>query len=136
MAFQSDGKIVVAGYAFDRPSYYFAVARYNANGSLDTTFNGTGKVITDFGNGSNRGYGVALQSDGKTVVAGLAFTGSSTDFALARYNMNGTLDTNFHDTGMVTTDFEAPDDEAYTVAVQNDGKIVVAGISVLDPHNS
>jgi uncharacterized delta-60 repeat protein len=76
-----------------------------APGSLDTTFNTTGKVTTTIGTGDERGNAVAVQADGKILVAGGSKNGSQWDFALARYNTNGSLDTTFNGTGKVTTDF-------------------------------
>ena len=123
VALQSDGKIVAAGYS----SGDFALVRYNADGTLDTTFAGTGKVTTDFGIGDAVGYNVAVQNDNKIVVAGSFYNGSDEDFALARYLSNGSLDTSFNGTGKVTTAFASSDDRGQSVAVQSDGKIVVAG---------
>ncbi len=130
LAIQSDGKIVAVGYATD-PSLsrnYFALARYNSNGSLDTTFGGgDGLVTTDFGNNAY-GYGMAIQSNGKIVVAGYLYLGAGNeDFALARYNADGSLDHTFSGDGLVTTDFFGSYDTAYTLAIQTDGKIVAAG---------
>ena len=79
----------------------FALARYNPNGSLDTTFSGDGKQTTDFG-GLDEANAVALQADGKIVVVGRE---GGNDFALARYNPNGSLDTSFSGDGKQTTDF-------------------------------
>jgi uncharacterized delta-60 repeat protein len=135
---QSDGKIVVAGYSnASGTSYDFALARYNPDGTLDPTFNGTGKVLTDFsGSGSHDfAYALAIQSNGKIVVAGFSTSGTSYDFALARYNPDGTLDPTFNGTGKVLTDFSGPGlgfDLAYSVAIQSDGKIVAAGESRSD----
>jgi uncharacterized delta-60 repeat protein len=129
VAVQSDGKIVVAGYSYNGSNNDFAVARYNANGSLDTSFDGDGKLTTAFGSRSDEGYGVAVQSDGKLVVAGQSHNGSNYDFAVARYNANGSLDTSFDGDGKVTTAFGSSTDGGYSVAVQSDGKIVVAGSS-------
>jgi len=123
VALQPDGKIVVAGYAGGD----FALARYNSDGALDTSFGSGGKVTTDFG-GSDAGYSVALQPDGKIVVAGYA----GLDFALARYNSDGALDTSFGTGGKVTTDFSGGRDVGYSVALQPDGKIVVAGYAGVD----
>jgi len=128
IALPSDGKIVVAGYSIDGSNYDFALARYNANGSLDTSFDADGKVTTSFGSASNYGYSVAVQSDGKMVLAGYTYNGSNDDFALVRYNANGSLDTSFDGDGVVTTDFGNWDD-GYSIALQPDGKIVVAGSS-------
>jgi len=101
VAIQSDGKIVAAGYNGNGPngnSAAFAVVRYNTNGSLDTTFNGTGKVITPIGFVS-RAISVAIQSDGRIVAAGYTINGANHDFAVVRYNSNGSLDTSFNGTG-------------------------------------
>jgi uncharacterized delta-60 repeat protein len=116
----------------------FALTRYNNNGTLDVTFNGTGKVTTNFaGNFEDFGRTMALAPDGKLVVAGWAvnnttFTGRA-DYAIARYNPNGTLDTSFNGTGRWTDDIsgEGESDYARGVAVQQNGKIIVAGTSPL-----
>jgi uncharacterized delta-60 repeat protein len=126
VAIQSDGKIVAAGNSRNG-NWDFALARYNTDGSLDTSFDSGGKVTTDFGGGNDRAYSVAIQSDGKIVAAGYSSNGSNNDFALARYNTDGTLDTNFDSGGKVTTDFGGGNDYAFSVAIQSDGKIVAAG---------
>jgi uncharacterized delta-60 repeat protein len=123
---QPDGKIVVMGTAFIGDSLDFAIARYNVDGSLDTTFGGDGKVTTDFAGGSDAGNGVALQPDGKIVGVGKAATSSFGDFALARYNPDGSLDTTFGSGGKVTTDF-GNNESGNAVALQPDGKIAVVG---------
>ena len=131
MALQSDGKIVVAGYSVGNDgSNDFTVVRYNSDGSLDLNFNRSGKVITDFGGSNDFGIDVAIQSDGKIVVVGSSGTVPNIDFALARYNPDGSLDTDFNGTGKVTTDFSGSDDYARGVALQSDGKIVVTGYRV------
>ena len=183
---RADGKIVAAGYAYPSASPPdFALARYNSDGSLDTTFSGDGKVVTDFASLADGTNAVAIQSDGKIVAAGYTTGSSGDNFALARYNADGSLDTSFGggdglvttdfgvsawvlvwqyspmarswwrvrdvpaqsmilrwraitptallDTsfgsgdGMVTTDFFGNDDYAYAMAIQSDGKIVAAG---------
>ena len=86
VAIQSDGKIVVAGCSNNGSNNDFAVVRYNANGSLDTGFDGDGIVTTPIGSGYDQGYSVAIQSDGKIVVAGFMHNGSNYDFAVVRYN--------------------------------------------------
>src|SRR5213082_3265127 len=136
---QPDGKIVVAGGAF--PLFTFAgdfkVVRYNSNGSLDTSFGDGGIVTTTFPEGSYA-FDVALQADGKIIAAGTVFVdfnpgdSSNTDFALARYNPDGTLDATFGNGGEVSTDFLGLEDDAFSVLTQTDGKIVVVG-SANDP---
>jgi uncharacterized delta-60 repeat protein len=120
VAIQSDGKIVVAGASYSS----FGVVRYNTDGSLDTSFNGTGKVITSVGS-SGGADSVAIQADGKIVVAGRSWNGSTSGFALVRYNADGSLDTTFNGTGKVVT----PGGGAASVTIQSDGKIIAAGSS-------
>ncbi len=133
IAIQGDGKIVVAGYSTGS-SDDFAVVRYNSNGSLDIYFgpNGNGKVTTDIGSSTaDYAYAVAIQGDGKIVVAGYSFNGSNYDFVVVRYKSDGSLDTSFgsNSNGIVTTAIGSGDDFAHAVALQGDGKIVVAGVS-------
>ncbi|MCX6928093.1 MAG: choice-of-anchor D domain-containing protein [Verrucomicrobia bacterium] len=130
VAVQSDGRIVVAGSSSNGSidDYDFALVCYLSDGSLDTTFGAGGKVTTDIGSGSDdTGHSVALQSDGKVVVAGSSYNGANYDFALARYLANGTLDTTFGNGGKLVTAVGGSDDIGWGVAVQGDGKIVVAG---------
>ncbi len=134
VALQSDGKIVVAGRSFGAGTSGsdFAVVRYNSNGNLDTSFDTDGKTTTDIGTSSiDEASAVALQSDGKIVVAGRSFvagSGDGGDFVVVRYNSNGSLDTSFDTDGKTTTDIGTSSiDEASAVALQSDGKIVVAG---------
>ena len=125
VAVQPDGKIVAAGYAAND----FALTRYNANGTLDTSFGTGGRVRTDIGGGEDKAYALALQSDGKIVVAGEAVVSGTTEFAVARYNADGTPDTGFGSDGKATVGFGNAD-RARAVAIDNSGKIVVAGYSL------
>ncbi len=126
---QGDGKILVAGVSLIGSNWNFAVARYNANGSLDTTFSGDGKVLTDFGINQSS-ITLAVQADGKIVVAGGGYSGglSFNGFGLVRYNSDGTLDTSFSGDGVVVTDFGG-DSAGQSVKVQADGRILVGGFS-------
>src|SRR6185369_13906608 len=99
---QPNGKIVATGFAVNGLVTNIATVRVNPDGSLDTTFDGDGIAITDFGVGEE-GHAVALQQDGKIVVAGDTLNGTNNDIALVRYNTNGTLDTTFDGDGKVTT---------------------------------
>ncbi len=147
LAIQDDGKIVVAGQSQSNTTCSFAVARFNANGTVDTTF---GKVSTpqagtqsiDFsigGGNSDKVTAVIIQDDGKIIVGGTTATKttSSTRFAVARFNSNGTLDTTF---GRVKTPQAGTQclsfsiaggdtDTATALAVQQDGKIILGGHS-------
>ncbi len=137
VAVQADGKIVVAGGGFltgVSTSTDFALARYNPDGSLDSTFGGSGKVVTDIHRG-DVALGLAIQGDGKIVAVGTtntAATGIDYDFALVRYNPNGSLDSSFGGVGWVITPFTtfaSSRDIADSVVVQPDGKIVAAGVA-------
>ncbi len=127
VAIQADGKIVVAGRA---GANGFAVARYNTNGTLDTTFSGDGKVITNIGSEASAN-GIAIQADGKIVVVGKAAASGSSLFGVVRYNADGSLDLPFGGcctNGIVLTNASGTgSDEAKAVAIQADGKIVVTG---------
>jgi uncharacterized delta-60 repeat protein len=131
VAVQPDGKIVAAGASWNGRNYDFAVVRYDAEGALDTTFGGTGKVTTPVGTRGDVAFSVALQTDGKIVAAGQAVTLGGWDFAVVRYHPDGTLDTSFRRTGKATNRIGTgtSDDGANSVAVQPDGKIVAAGSS-------
>lgn len=122
VAIDGNGKILVAG----KVTADFAIARYNTNGSLDSSFGTGGLVTTDFG-GSDQIEGLKLRNNGQIVVAGYTDASGNNDFALARYNANGTLDTSFSGDGQVTTDIGGVDNRAVELAIQSDGKIVVVG---------
>ena len=132
---QPDGKIVAAGYANIGPAgslnFAFALVRYNTNGSLDRTFDFDGKVVTDLTTYMDELTGVAIQPDGKIVAAGFVNGGNSSDFAVARYNPNGSIDRTFGVGGVAQTDFLNSADGAAEMVLLPDGKIVVAG-SVYD----
>lgn len=143
LGIQSDGKIVVAGYAYLAAGlgykatatlydYNIIVVRYNTNGSLDTTFGTGGIAYTDLGYGDDFAYALGIQSDGKIVVAGQSYNGINDDFAVVRYNTNGSRDTTFGTDGMVATPVGSGSDGAYALGIQSDGKIVLAGYSSND----
>jgi len=136
VAVQADGKIVVAGGFTDNFGYHdFFVIRYNDDGSLDTSFAGDGIVTTDFG-GDDVARALAIQEDRRIVVAGYTSPdGSAADFALARYNANGSLDTSFDSDGKLTTSLGNGYDYPSGVAVQSDGKIIVVGDKYIGPNN-
>ena len=132
VALQSDGKLVAAGTTYTNNDYSnedFAIARYNANGTLDTTFGVNGKVTTDFPGLAAVAFAVVVQPDGKILVAGGAFPNFVFlgDFELARYNPDGSLDTSFGTGGIVTTSFPFQGSYAFALALQSDGKIIAAG---------
>ena len=111
----------------------FGVVRYDRDGHPDPRFNGTGVETTDLTGHDDAARAVAVQSDGKIVAAGTAGTaetaGANFDFALVRYNPDGTLDKTFDGDGIVTTDLGTFNDDATDIAIQPDGKIVVVGVT-------
>lgn len=132
-----DGKIVAAGWSRNGANDDFALARYNPSGSLDTSFSGDGKVTTALGSSVDQAWDVVLQTDGKIIAAGMARNSRNDDFALVRYNVNGSLDSSFGSSGKAITNFagsgrKGSDDVAKAVVIQPNGKIVVAGTSNLD----
>jgi uncharacterized delta-60 repeat protein len=130
VAVQPDGKIIVSGRVDNTaPGADFGLTRYNANGTLDTTFSGDGKVTTDFGGQSDTPVAIAIQHDGKIVAVGSSqAAGSPSIVAAARYLPNGTLDTTFDGDGRFTLDLPGGvADSLQAVAIQADGKIVGSG---------
>jgi uncharacterized delta-60 repeat protein len=132
---QSDGKLLLCGQG-DTPND-FALARFNADGTLDTSFGGgDGKVTTDFGDFGDEDWAnaLALQPDGKIVAVGNTFFGGVTanesDFAVARYLPDGSLDAEFSGDGKATLGFDGFDG-ASSAGIQPNGKIVVGGTGVL-----
>ncbi|HEV8230928.1 MAG TPA: delta-60 repeat domain-containing protein [Thermoanaerobaculia bacterium] len=130
VALQADGKIVAAGFTFDETANIdFGIARYQTDGTLDATFDFDGRARVDFFGLFDTANAVAIQPDGKIVVAGSAANSLGSDFALVRYNSDGSLDNSFDGDGKATTDFSGGGDIAYGVAIQPDGKIVAAGVT-------
>lgn len=136
LAFQPDGKIIAAGASGSRGIYYasdFALVRYHADGSLDLSFGFGGRVITDFLGDQDYVNGIALQRDGKIVVAGRGREGAIIYFGLARYTTDGSLDATFGSGGKLLTSFFGHGDDALAITIQPDGKIVAAGKSFTGP---
>jgi len=131
LALQPDGKIVIAGCIRNGAPNDFLLARYNENGSLDMAFAGTGFRIIPIGPAADIALSVAVQPDGKIVAAGFSSNGSNNDFGVVRVNANGSMDNTFGGDGRVTTAFAVSTDSANAVAIQADGKIVVAGRAVI-----
>jgi uncharacterized delta-60 repeat protein len=133
VAIQSDGKIVVAGYSYDASfNYKFTVVRYNTDGTLDNSFDTDGKLTTSMGTSTSSkdvARSVLAQPDGKIVVSGHSINTSTSDFAIARYNTDGTLDVTFSADGKLVTSFVSGNDGAYTSVLQSDNKILVGGYS-------
>lgn len=127
VAVQPDGRIVVVGHVRAGGGYDVFVARFNPDGSRDATFGENGAAFTDLGSSEDRAYAVAIQPDGKIVVAGATGAEGSRNFALARYLPDGSLDLAFGASGKVVISMAPGDDKAHDVAVQSDGRILAAG---------
>jgi len=124
IAVQSDGKILAAGGS----GCLFALVRYDTSGAIDSNF-GSGGVVKTMAGGCGVANTVAIQADGKIVLAG-TISGVNSDIGLVRYNINGGLDASFGVKGMVRTDFHNSYDNANTLLIQPDGKFLVGGNTV------
>lgn len=142
---QSDGKYILIGTGTrNSTNQDMAIWRYNSDGTLDTTFNGTGYANFDRNPGTDIhdfGYSITIQSDGKYIATGTSggYTGvggsNAYDMILWRYNSNGTIDTSFNTTGYITHDNAAggnASDQGRSVQISSDGKYVIAGGSSRD----
>ena len=127
LAIQPDGKIVVSGTTVVAGAPVFSVARYQTDGSLDQTFDGDGMAQASSA-GQQAPWGIALQADGKIVVAGESVGDQTDDFCLARFNSDGSVDGTFNGNGLVLTTFDGGFSHALDVTIQADGKIVAAGM--------
>jgi uncharacterized delta-60 repeat protein len=130
IAIQTDGKIIAAGQATVSNISNIAIARYNTNGSLDTSFNTTGIVTTTIDDGAIASAIVLQPIDGKIVIAGSVIINATANFIIARYNTDGSLDTTFNSTGFATTLINTTAN-ATSIAIQSDNKLVVAGSSFI-----
>ncbi len=129
LAVQADGKYVIAGWRdAGGGNFDFTLLRLNSDGSPDATFSGDGLVSTALAD-NQKAYDVALQTDGGIVVVGQTGSGASVDIQIHRYTADGVLDTSFSGDGVQTTSLSDAGDLANAVAVQTDGRILVAGAS-------
>lgn len=128
VAIQSDGKILLGGHTYiaTGPKYDIAVVRLNENGTADNTFGVSGVAKARIVDGANYTNDIAVQTDGKIVVAGYTVS-VGYEIGVARFNSDGTLDNSFTPTGTIHSDILALEDYGEAVALQSDGKIIVAG---------
>ncbi len=121
VAVQRDNKIVIAGYDYtDETAYIITVARFNANGSIDSGFGTEGRILTNVGDEADD---IAIQEDGKIVISGEGYH----SFLTLRYLPDGTPDKSFGNNGVVITAFDNSNNKARANLIQPDGKIVVEG---------
>lgn len=130
LVLQPDGKMVVVGQAVNTNAD-FLVARYTSTGLLDNTFGNGGYKFYNFGNLAEQAYTVALQADGKIIVAG-SVDSLSTDIALIRIRSNGVIDSTFGINGKVATALSPGYDYTTSMILQPDGKIVLGGMATQD----
>jgi uncharacterized delta-60 repeat protein len=125
VAVDSENKIVVCGHA----GLSIGLARYEDDGTLDTSFSGDGKARTNLTSGLDYAEEMEIQTDGRIVLAGTAnYYGNNARSALVRYETTGALDTEFSTDGKVITDMTAGFDAAHGLAIEpGTGKIVTAG---------
>lgn len=130
MVIQSDGRILVAGSSSndaDGGDNDFAVARYTKGGLLDPTFGQGGKTLVDFEDGDDIANCIALQNDGKVIIAGSSEKSGKRVLALARFNPDGRRDLTFGKRGKVVTEFEGRNGIATGVSLLSDGRIIIVG---------
>jgi uncharacterized delta-60 repeat protein len=132
VAVQADGKIVAVGFVRTSLAFYkSAVARFNDDGGIDTSFSGDGLAVGPDVDANNFESAVAIRPDGKIVAAGYAFGGAGFKFTVSRYNTDGSPDVSFNDPGSTVAGF-SDYGQVNDIAIQPDGKIVLAGYNVHD----
>ncbi len=127
LAIQPDGKILLGGNCYNGSNDDFCIARFNSNGTLDTTFGNSGKVIQPIGPYNDWGESLAIQPDGKILLGGFCSNGTDDDFCIARFNSDGTLDTTFGNSGKVIQPIGSSDDIGQSLVILPDGKILLGG---------
>ena len=127
---QPDGRLVAAGEAGDGNNADFALVRYTAGGALDATFGAGGIVTTAFAAGDEIAYALKLDANNRIIAGGYSFSSGNEDFAIARYNGNGTLDASFGAGGKVTTDFSGGSfDYINALVIQSGNRVIGVGSS-------
>jgi uncharacterized delta-60 repeat protein len=127
MCLQLDGKILLAGICRDGITNDLAVVRYNTNGSIDNTFDVDGIFKYDIGGYNDYCSSVKVQSDGKIILGGQSYNGVDWDMTLLRLNVDGTLDNTFDGDGIALTNLAGSNEDALSLLIQNNGKIILSG---------
>ncbi len=136
IAVQDDGKIIIAGYSSNGSDHDGLLARYNADGSLDTTFGTDGFALQPIGTGTDVWREVVIADDGSILASGFTWNGSDYDMAVARYLNDGALDTTFATNGIFTIDILGGTDYSYGIVLQDDGKMVIGGYTSDESESS
>ncbi len=127
VALQPDGQLLLAGYCAGTTNVDLCALRYDTKGVLDTTFGNVGKVITPMGTGNDYARSVVLQPNGYFLLAGYCDGVADVDFCAVRYDNRGAPDPTFGAAGKVITAIGTSIDNGWAVALQQDGKVLVAG---------
>ncbi|MBK6599320.1 MAG: hypothetical protein IPG25_16180 [Proteobacteria bacterium] len=127
MVLQADGAIVVAGSALVSGHNQLAAVRFKSDGSLDGSFGITGRVSHPVSGDQDYGHAIAIQNDGKLILAGHTRTGAGDDMVISRLNADGSIDSAWGTGGDTVVDFASSDDRAGVLAIQADGRVLVAG---------
>ena len=131
---QDDGKIVAAGFAIGA-AYQMAAARLNADGTIDNTFGSNGAVAFNVGDGNDFAFAVAVDDNGKVLIGGhkwISNIGLKYDLAVVRLNEDGSFDTSYGDNGVAIARVVDGSNYAGDILLQSDGKVVIAGYTVLE----
>jgi uncharacterized delta-60 repeat protein len=131
VAIDATGRIFVAGYTMISGKTSFALTCYKADGTLDTSFGTSGKLLADFGSSSDVGYSLKVDAQGRVLLVGTTLINGKRDIAVVRYTSTGQLDSSFGTTGKVTTDL-GDDDEGKSITIDANGKILVAGTTIVN----
>lgn len=123
-------KIIIAGQTYNGNKYEFLLMQYNDDGSLDNTFGVNGIVATSLGNYDDKSRAIAIQPDGKILVAGFSFDGTKDNFAIIRYNSDGSTDYSFGTNGYILTSIGTTADNINSIAIQSDGSVFAAGFTM------
>lgn len=126
---QNDGKIVAAGFASNGINYGLAVARYNSNGRIDSTFDSDGKKITYIGPGDIYGNSEGITPDGKIIVVGYTIANNTGTVKMAKYKVDGAPDSSFAGKGILTDSLKQRKTGFTSIAFQEGGKVITAGYS-------
>lgn len=132
IAIQSDGKILIGGHKWianlDQRHDLF-VARLNTDGSLDASYGTSGVATARLVDGANYANDMILQQDGKPILMGYSIFQNQIDMAMVRFDTDGNLDSSFNGNGMVSFDNAGRENYGYSIALQADNKIILAGYS-------
>ncbi|MBI2258076.1 MAG: T9SS type A sorting domain-containing protein [Flavobacteriia bacterium] len=124
---QNDGKIILTGNTTNSLQPFYFVTRYNNDGTLDNSFNGSGIILNDASTSGIHFNSIAVQPDNKIILGGAAKTGNFWSFSVARLNQDGSFDTTFDNDGIVIREVVTGYNEVFSIGLFSNGKIIAAG---------